>query len=257
MKVVILAGGLPSTVIKEDEKIPKPMAEIGTQPILWHIMKHYAHFGIKDFIICGGYKIEMIKDYFRNFYIYHSDITIDLGTNEVTLHKKVTEDWNVTIVDTGIRTSVTERLLKVKEYLEGEENFAVAYGDCVSDIDVAKLVQMHRDNRKIMTLAVAKPVGRNRILPIVDGMFMGDRRGEMVAENAWVNTCNMVFSPDVFRYLKTASTLDDLMEQLQKDHLVTPFFHSGFWSPMETVHDRDVLNNLWNINQAPWKIWED
>lgn len=257
MKAVILAGGLPSTVIEEDEKIPKPMAEIGTQPILWHIMKHYAHFGIKDFIICGGYKVEIIKEYFRNFYMYHSDITIDLGTNEVILHNKVTEDWKVTIVDTGLHTSVTERLMKVKEYLVRDEIFAVAYGDCVSNIDVSKMIQTHCTNNQIMTLAVAKPVGRNRILPIVDGLFTGDRRGKMVAENAWVNACSMLFSPDVFAYLSESRTLDELVEQLQKNQHVIPYFHDGFWSPMETVHDRDVLDHMWNANQAPWKVWEE
>ena len=257
MKAVILAGGLPSTVIEEDEKIPKPMAEIGTQPILWHIMKQYAHFGIKDFVICGGYKVEMIKDYFRNFYIYHSDITIDLGTNEVTIHKQITEDWKVTVVDTGLHSTITERLMKIKEYIEGEDYFAVAYGDCVSNIDLSKMVEQHCSGNHIMTLAVAKPVGRNRILPIVNGMFDDDRRGEMIAENAWVNACSMLFYKEVFRYLEESESIDSLIECLREKKLVTPFFHNGFWSPMETVRDRDVLDNLWKMNKAPWKVWEE
>lgn len=257
MKAVILAGGLPSTVIEEDEKIPKPMAEIGTQPILWHIMKHYAHYGIKEFIICGGYKVEMIKEYFKNFYIYHSDITIDLGTNEVSLHHKVTEDWKVTIVDTGLRTTITERLQCIKDLLDGDDIFAVAYGDCVSDINVSELVQTHLASNQIMTLAVAKPVGRNRILPIEDGVFTGDEREEILTENAWVNACSMIFSHDIFQHLPNYSSVEELINHLRKKHLIVPYFHNGFWSPMETVRDRDVLDNLWNTGRAPWKVWID
>ena len=143
MKVIILAGGLPSTLIEEDEKMPKPMAEIGGRPMLWHIMKQFSYFGYNDFIICTGYKGNVIKDYFMNFYIYQSDITVDLRSNEVQVHRKQTEDWNVSIIDTGKDASVMERLLQAGEYTQGEPVF-VAYGDCLSDIDVNKLLEHHK-----------------------------------------------------------------------------------------------------------------
>ena len=256
MQAVILAGGLPSTVIPDNEKMPKPMAEIGTQPILWHIMKLYAHYGVKDFIICGGYKVEMIKEYFMNFYVYHSDITVDLGTNEVVLHNKVTEDWKVTVVDTGIHTSVIERFWKIKDLLLGEKMFAIAYGDCVSNIDVRELINMHISGEKLMTLAVAKPVGRNRVLPIVDGVFSNDPHLLQVESNVWVNAYNMICSTDIFQCLPKMGSMDEMIDQMRRQDTVIPFFHKGFWSPMETVHDRDVLNWMWQSGKAPWKIWE-
>lgn len=151
MKVIILAGGLPSTLIEEDEKMPKPMAEIGGRPMLWHIMKQYAHYGYNDFIICTGYKGEVIKDYFMNFYIYQSDITVDLQTNEVKIHRKQTEDWKVSIVDTGLQSSVMERLIMVRE-LAGDEPVLVAYGDCLSDINIQEMVESHRRQQSLATV---------------------------------------------------------------------------------------------------------
>ena len=165
MKVIILAGGLPSTLIEEDEKMPKPMAEIGGRPMLWHIMKQFSYFGYNDFIICTGYKGNVIKDYFMNFYIYQSDITVDLRSNEVQVHRKQTEDWNVSIIDTGKDASVMERLLQAGEYTQGEPVF-VAYGDCLSDIDVNKLLEHHKGQGALATFAVAHPTGRNEILAI-------------------------------------------------------------------------------------------
>ena len=158
MKVIILAGGLPSTLIEEDEKMPKPMAEIGGRPMLWHIMKQFSYFGYNDFIICTGYKGNVIKDYFMNFYIYQSDITVDLRSNEVQVHRKQTEDWNVSIIDTGKDASVMERLLQAGEYTQGEPVF-VAYGDCLSDIDVNKLLEHHKGQGALATFAVAHPTG--------------------------------------------------------------------------------------------------
>jgi glucose-1-phosphate cytidylyltransferase len=233
------------------------MAEIGTRPILWHIMKQYAHYGIKDFIICGGYKIEVIKDYFMNFYIYHSDITIDLGTNEVMLHKKVTEDWNVTVVDTGMYTNVLQRLECVRDYLKKEEMFAVAYGDCVSDIDIFELTQTHRENGKLMTLAVAKPVGRNSALPITNGEFCEENSSFRPENEVWVNACNMIFSPGIFRCLSQFGSMENLIADLSAKQEISPYFHHGFWSPMETVRDRGVLDALWKMGHAPWKVWDD
>ena len=159
MKVIILAGGLPSTLI-EDEKMPKPMAEIGRRPILWHIMKQYTHYGYRDFIICTGYKGEVIKEYFMNFYIYQSDITVDLQTNEVEVHRKQTEDWNVSIIDTGRDSSIMERMYMVR-HLAGDEPVLVSYGDCLSDIDIGEMVRLHQRSGRLATFAMAHPTGRN------------------------------------------------------------------------------------------------
>lgn len=258
MKVVILAGGLPSTLIEQDEKIPKPMAEIGGRPILWHIMKQYAYYGYKDFIICTGYKGEMIKDYFMNFYIYQSDITVDLQTNEIDVHRKKTEDWNVMVIDTGRDTSVQERILKVREYLQGE-TFLVTYGDCVSDIDVTAMVTQHKKEGKLATFAVARPTGRNTILPISQGGLIELSGTENSSRRAWVNACSMVFEQGIFQYLKSDEALlgEKMLDNLSADKQIVAYRHSGFWSPMETVRDRTLLEEMWNNKTAPWKIWND
>lgn len=254
MKVVILAGGLPSKLIEEDEKIPKPMAEIGGRPILWHIMKQYAHYGYKDFIICGGYKADMIKQYFMNYYIYQSDITVDLYNNDITVHRKKTEDWKVTVVDTGFGSSIPKRLCMIRDYLEGND-FVVSYGDCVSDINVREMVYFHDKNRQVATIAVAKPTGRNEIMPIIDREFSYNGFG---TTGSWVNACNMVFTKEIFDYL-VDSTLSEsqMIQSILEADVAVPYIHNGFWSPMETVRDKIYLQTLWDKKKAPWKVWDD
>lgn len=258
MKVVILAGGLPSTLIEEDEKIPKPMAEIGGRPILWHIMKQYAYYGYNEFIVCAGYKGEMIKDYFRNFYIYQSDITVDLQTNDIVIHRKKTEDWKVSVIDTGLHSSVTERILMAKEYI-GKEAFLVTYGDCVSNINISRLVEQHLRNGEIATFAVARPTGRNEILPLDDKGKIDLALGEENIADAWVNAGSIVFEPEIFRYLQSKDVLmgRGMLAKLAKDQQVTAYHHNGFWSPMETIRDKTILETLWSQKKAPWKVWED
>ena len=245
MKVVILAGGLPSTISEEDEKIPKPMAEIGGRPILWHIMKQFDYYGFQDFIICVGY-------------IYQSDITVDLQKNEVKIHRKKTENWNVAVIDTGQNTSIMERINRIKDYV-GQEPFLVTYGDCVSNIDIAKMVIYHKENKKYATIAVAHPTGRNEILSI-------DNRNELLLENksymerdAWVNACTMVFDPRVFAFMdKRQNFLEKgLFEILSQKGEIITYKHDGFWSPMETKRDHSVLENMWKEENAPWKVWEE
>jgi glucose-1-phosphate cytidylyltransferase len=258
MKVVILAGGLPSTISEEDEKIPKPMAEIGGRPILWHIMKQFDYYGFQDFIICVGYKGEIIKQYFMDYYIYQSDITVDLQKNEVKIHRKKTENWNVAVIDTGQNTSIMERINRIKDYV-GQEPFLVTYGDCVSNIDIAKMVIYHKENKKYATIAVAHPTGRNEILSI-------DNRNELLLENksymerdAWVNACTMVFDPRVFAFMdKRQNFLEKgLFEILSQKGEIITYKHDGFWSPMETKRDHSVLENMWKEENAPWKVWEE
>lgn len=257
MKVIILAGGLPSTLIEEDEKIPKPMAEIGEHPLLWHIMKQYDYYGYNDFVICTGYKGDVIKDYFMNFYVYQSDITVDLQTNDVTIHRKQTEDWKVSIIDTGLNSSIIERLNMVHEYLE-DEAVLVTYGDCLSDIDIDKMVKQHREKKSIATFAVAHPVGRNEILSVnEDGSYQGVKaRGNM--NDAWVNACSMILEPEAFASINNTERcigIANIMDCFVQEKVVQTYQHEGFWSPVETIRDKKWLEGLWTKNEAPWKVW--
>lgn len=256
MKAIILAGGLPSTLIEEDEKMPKPMAEIGEHPLLWHIMKQYAYYGCNDFIICTGYKGEVIKDYFRNFYIYQSDITVDLQTNEIQIHRKRTEDWKVSIIDTGVNASIMERLVAVKSYI-GEEAVLVSYGDCLSDINIQQLEKKHRETHTIATFALAHPTGRNEILKInTEGYYEGIKG----KKDAWVNACCMILEPEALKYLNDSfeSRLQPtLMDTLAIYEPVGTYRHDGFWAPVETIRDKTWVENLWTSGQAPWKVWAD
>lgn len=258
MKVIILAGGLPSTLIEENEKIPKPMAEIGGRPLLWHIMKQYSHHGYQDFIICTGYKGEVIKEYFMNFYIYQSDITVDLQINEIKVHRKQTEDWRVSVIDTGIDSSIIKRLHMVQEYTENEAVF-VSYGDCLSDIDIEKMADLHEKSGRIATFAVARPVGRNKILNLdEDGSYNGMKSN--VRKDAWANACCMILEPQAYRYLESDSKYpveNTLLECLANREEVQIYRHEGFWSPIETIRDKTCLEELWRKGQAPWKVWED
>lgn len=255
MKAVILAGGLPSTLANDAEKIPKPMAEIGGYPILWHIMKLYSYYGFHDFIICTGYKGNMIKEYFMDYYIYQSDITVNLQNNQIEIHKKQTEDWNVTILDTGINTSITNRIHRVKNYLD-DDDFLLSYGDCISDINLKSMKEYYMQTGKIGTVAVARPAGRNAILPIDEsGMFQKDGIQQQTA--AWVNACTMIFTKKVFQYLpENDSYLErGLFTNLQGIQELTAFRHEGFWLPMETKRDHSTLERMWGAKQAPWKKW--
>lgn len=258
MKVIILAGGLPSTLIEEDEKMPKPMAEIGGRPLLWHIMKQYSHYGFKDFIICTGYKGDVIKDYFMNFYIYQSDITVDLQTNHVQVHRKQTEDWKVSIIDTGRDSSIMQRMYMAREYL-GDGPVFVSYGDCLSDIDLEKMLGLHRGSGRVATFAVAHPTGRNETLALgQDGTYKWARyKG---SQDAWVNACCMVLEPRAFQYLGCGfghpAVGNTLLECLAGAEEVQTYRHEGFWSPVETVRDKTWMEELWQTGQAPWRVWD-
>lgn len=252
MQVVILAGGQRSTISNEQEGIPKPMAEIGGKPMLWHIMKTFSAYGLNEFIICGGYKVDMIKEYFMDYYIYQSDITVDLKTNTVEIHKNRTEDWKVTVVDTGIYTSTGQRVARIEEYIEGEE-FIVAYGDCLSDIDVSRMTEYHREQGRIATMAVARPTGRNEALEIdAAGQIMEVKRDEGVSD-AWTNACLYVLNKKAFDVLHGDYNLEELLTRnlASKGQLIT-YKHNGFWTPVETYRDRVNMENLWNAGVAPW-----
>lgn len=252
MQVVILAGGQRSTISNEQEGIPKPMAEIGGKPILWHIMKSFSAHGLNEFIICGGYKVDMIKEYFMDYYIYQSDITVDLKTNTVEIHKNRTEDWKVTVVDTGIYTATGRRVAQIQEYIEGED-FIVVYGDCLSDIDVSRMIEYHKEQGRVATMAVARPTGRNEVLEIdAAGQVREAKRNERENE-AWTNACLYVLNKKAFDVLHGDYSLEELLIRnlAGKGQMIT-YKHNGFWTPVETYRDRVNMENLWNAGVAPW-----
>lgn len=253
MKVVILAGGMQSTINNENEGIPKPMVEIGGKPLLWHIMKHFSQYGLSEFVVCGGYKVNMIKEYFMDYYIYASDITVDLQTNRIEVHKKRTEDWKVTVVDTGLFTSTGQRVSLIEKYIDGDE-FIVTYGDCLSDIDVSRLLEEHYRSRKLATIAMAKPTGRNELLPLdTEGQLNYSYIEDDVGENAWVNADCFVFNKKVFDYLTGNYDLEkQLFLKLSEQQALAAYRHIGFWLPVETKRDLVNAENLWNASMAPW-----
>lgn len=252
MKVVILAGGQKSTISSEQEGVPKPMAEIGGKPILWHIMKSFAAYGLNEFIICGGYKVDIIKTYFMDYYIYQSDITVDLQTNTVEIHKNRTEDWKVTVVDTGLYSETGHRIAQVEKYIP-DDTFFVTYGDCLSDINMNEMLAYHKEHDKIATMAVARPTGRNAAIGIDSEGYLIKGSETSGSDQAWINACLYVFDRKVFNILNGNYNLNRLLKEnlADKGQLIT-YKHRGFWTPVETHHDRFNMENLWSAGMAPW-----
>ena len=257
MKVVILAGGMPSNISEENARLPKPMVKIADRPILWHIMKSYSSYGLNDFIICTGYKAEAVKEYFLDYYIYSSDITVDLQKNDIIIHNKVSEPWKVTVVDTGLNATTGERIRKIQKYIT-EEAFIVCYGDCITDLNITGLLNAYKENPHLVTLAVARPSGRNAVLNLD---ACGNLSSDIVLENnyeadAWVNTCHMVLSKEIFSYLAPKESFETTtINRLRKTRRVATYKHEGFWMPMETVRDKLFLDELWETGNAPWIVW--
>ncbi len=252
MQVVVLAGGQRSTISNEQEGIPKPMVEIGGKPMLWHIMKSFSAYGLNEFIICGGYKVDMIKEYFMDYYIYQSDITVDLKTNTVEIHKNRTEDWKVTVVDTGLYSSTGQRVARIREYIESD-TFIVASGDCLFDIDVSRMIAYHGEQGKVATMAVARPTGRNEALDINEAGLIQRIQKNTPVNEAWTNAWLYVLNEKVFDSLQGDYALENLLTDnlAGKGQLIT-YKHHGFWTPVETYRDRVNMENLWNAGIAPW-----
>lgn len=252
MKIVILAGGTRSTISNEQEGIPKPMAEIGGKPLLWHIMKSFSAYGFREFIICGGYRVNMIKEYFMDYYIYQSDITVDLQNNKIEIHKNRTEDWKVTVVDTGLYSATGQRVAQIRNYIE-EENFILTYGDCLSDIDVLQMYEHHMRQGKIATMAVARPTGRNKSLEISSEGLVAGKQSGIGVNQAWTNACLLVLNEKIFNILNGNYELESfLINNLTDEGQLTTYKHEGFWTPVETYRDRVNMENLWNAGVAPW-----
>lgn len=256
MKAVILAGGLGTRLSEETALRPKPMVDIGGLPILWHILKMYSQHGIHEFIICCGYKGYMIKEYFANYFLHMSDVTFDMKANRMEVHQSVAEPWSVTLVDTGADTGTAGRLRRVAKYVEGEEAFCMTYGDGVSDVDITASIAFHRSHGKQVTLTAVQPTARFGGLGITGTeiyAFQEKPRGE----GGWINGGFFVLSPEVFSRIENDTWMFERepLESLTKDKQVQAYFHDGFWQPMDTLRDKQRLEELWAGGEAPWKTW--
>jgi glucose-1-phosphate cytidylyltransferase len=256
VKAVILAGGQGSRLSEETIARPKPMVDIGGRPILWHIMKGYAVHGVQEFIICLGYKGYMIKEYFAQYALHHSDVTFDLGRHETEIHSVRAEPWIVTLVDTGLETNTGGRLKRVMRYLREESEFCLTYGDGVSDLDITRQLDFHRKHGRLATVTGVRPIGRFGSLE-VDGDRVTAFAEKPDADDAWINGGFFILSPRIEDLLESDNTIwegDPLQELALKDELRV-FKHRGFWHPMDTMRDRHVLESLWNSGRAPWRTW--
>jgi glucose-1-phosphate cytidylyltransferase len=257
MKAVILAGGLGTRLSEETVSKPKPMVEIGGKPILWHIMKTYSHYGINDFIICCGYKGYVIKEYFANYFLHQSDVTFNMSENKMTVHKDRSEPWTVTLVDTGDDSMTGGRLKRVLPYLKDEESFCFTYGDGVADIDISELINFHRSHGKLATLTSTFPPGRYGAL-VIDNDKVMKFEEKPKGDGALINCGFFVLSPKVIEYIVDDSTVweQEPLTNLVSDGELMTFRHNGFWHPMDTLRDKNKLNELLNFNKAPWKVWK-
>ena len=257
MKAVILAGGLGTRLSEETSSRPKPMVEIGGKPILWHIMKMYSSYGINDFVICCGYKGYVIKEYFANYFLHMSDVTFNMRDNSMEVHNKLAEPWNVTLVDTGENSMTGGRLLRVAEHVKDEEAFCFTYGDGVGDIDIAETIRFHRSHGKSATLTATYPPGRFGALDIQNKQVMNFKE-KPKGDGAMINGGFFVLTPKVLDYLKDDSSVWEQapLMSLAEDGDLMAYQHEGFWQPMDTLRDKNLLEELWESGKAPWKNWE-
>jgi glucose-1-phosphate cytidylyltransferase len=257
MKVVILAGGYGTRISEESSIRPKPMVEIGNHPILWHIMKIYSAFGINDFIICCGYKSYMIKEYFANYFLHRADVTFDIKNNRMEVVQNMVEPWRVTLIDTGEKTMTGGRLRRIKNQLD-DETFCLTYGDGVSDIRIDQLIEFHRSQKTLATLTAVQPPGRFGAFNLGHGnSLIPSFKEKPKGDGAWVNGGFFVLEPRVLDYIQDDSTVweQQPMENLAKENNLSAFRHYGFWQPMDTLRDKNVLEKLWQSGSAPWKVW--
>jgi glucose-1-phosphate cytidylyltransferase len=257
MKAVILAGGLGTRLSEETGSRPKPMVEIGGRPILWHIMKIYSSHGINDFIVCCGYKGYMIKEYFSNYFMHMSDVTFDMTQNAMEVHHRYAEPWRVTLVDTGDHTLTGGRLKRVAPYLANDDAFCFTYGDGVSDIDLTALVEFHRAHGRNATLTAVYPPGRFGGIEIDSSQFITSFKEKPKGDGGMVNGGFFVLSPKVIDLIEGDETMweNEPLEALASHHQLKAYRHAGFWQPMDTLRDKNVLEALWAKGEAPWKLW--
>lgn len=255
MKLVILAGGRGTRISEETLVRPKPLVEIGGLPIIWHIMKIYSHYGFNEFVICCGYKGYMIKEYFSNYGLHTSDTTIDLKNKTIKVHKKTTEKWKITLIDTGENTLTGGRILRIKDYVG--ENFCLTYGDGLANVNIKNLIDYHKKNKKISTVTVVQPTARFGTVELDENMIVKKFLEKSSGDSGWINGGFFVLNKKIFKYLKNDQTVfeKEPLESLSKKKQLIAFKHKGFWQPMDTLREKEYLEELWNSNKAPWKIW--
>lgn len=258
MKVVILAGGLGTRLSEETDIKPKPMVEIGGKPMLWHIMKIYSHFGLNDFIICCGYKGYVIKEYFANYFLHMSDVTVNLKNNTFEFHHSESEPWRVTLVDTGDETLTGGRLLRVQKYLKDEDDFCLTYGDGVGDIDIKKLLAFHAEQGLSATLTATTPPGRFGALEI-DGVAVKSFIEKPAGSEGKINGGFFVLKQNIFELIEGDNTIWESgpLEALASSGQLAAYIHDGFWQPMDTLRDKHHLEDLWASKRAPWRVWQN
>ena len=258
MKVVIFAGGLGTRLMEETEARPKPMVEIGGKPILWHIMKIYEHYGFNDFVLCLGYKAQMIKEYFLNYYLYNSDVTIELEQNKVEVHYTNSESFKITLIDTGLLTNTAGRLKKVQKYV-GEETFMLTYGDGVSDVNLIDLLKFHKTHGKLVTLTSIQVPGRYGNIETNENGVIKHFQEKPDGDGMWINGGFFVLEPNVFKYLE--GNMENIqwekkpLVEIANDGELVAYKHHGFWKAMDALRDRIELESLWTSGKAPWKLW--
>lgn len=256
MKVVILAGGLGTRLSEETTIKPKPMVEIGGKPILWHIMRIYSHYGFNEFIICLGYKGYLIKEYFANYFLHQSDVTIDLSVNKLEVHNNNAEPWKVTLVDTGDNTMTGGRILRVKDYI-GNDTFMMTYGDGVANINIKNLIEFHKSKNKIATVTATQPVGRFGSMEIDSDNNVKHFIEKPEGDDKWINGGFFVLEPEVFKFIEGDQIFFERqpLENLAEKNQLAAYHHKGFWMPMDKLSDKVELEKMWESGKAPWKVW--
>ena len=256
MKAVILAGGLGTRIAEESTVRPKPMVEIGGKPVLWHIMKLYSHHGIDEFVICLGYKGYLIKEYFANYCLHNSDVTFDMTTNRMQVHQRKAEAWKVTLVDTGEKTQTAGRLKRVAPYLDGD-TFCFTYGDGLADVDIRSLIGFHREQGRKATVTAVQPPGRFGAIDI-EGQHITRFHEKPLGDGTWVNGGFFVLNRSVLEYIDDDDTVWEHapLERLAREGELSAYKHRGFWQPMDTLRDRNRLEELWQAGDPPWRLWQ-
>ena len=259
MRAVILAGGLGTRLSEETSSRPKPMIEIGSKPILWHIMKIYSFYGINDFIICCGYKGSVIREYFSDFSLLNSDITMNTKNNSIIVHKKNQENWNLTFVDTGIESNTGERIRLIKEYLNKEDNFCLTYGDGLSNVNIKELVKFHKKNKKICTITTVNPPGRFGKVVVGTNNLINSFEEKNDNNSFLINGGFMVCNKKIFNHILDKNEIleTEVFKRLVKKKELISFFHKKFWYAIDTLRDKNFISKMWINNQAPWKIWKN